>query len=101
MYRDLGDTIDFSIFTMQIFPPSQKITITKYNAVSYPETEKLFFLLLLKTISICQAVTNRIRAFVTYSNHKFYKLPYLIVFKQVHLQTQLFSFLSTKAILKN
>ena len=28
---------------MQIFPPSQKVTITKYNAVSYSETEKLFF----------------------------------------------------------
>ena len=42
-YRDSGNTFCFSIFTTQIFPPSQKITITKYNAVSYSETEKLFF----------------------------------------------------------
>ena len=28
---------------MQTFPPGQKITITMYNAVSYSETEKLFF----------------------------------------------------------
>ena len=28
---------------MQIFPSSQKITITKYNAISYSETDKLFF----------------------------------------------------------
>ena len=34
-YRDSGNTIHFSIFTMQIFPPSQKITIPKYYAVSY------------------------------------------------------------------
>ena len=43
MYRDLGSTIHFSIFTMQIFRSSQKITIAKYNAVSYSETKKLFF----------------------------------------------------------
>ena len=42
-YCDSGNTIHFSIFTMLIFPPSQKITIPKYNAVSYSETEKLFF----------------------------------------------------------
>ena len=51
-YRDSGNTIHFSIFTMQFFPSSQKITITKYNAVSYSKTDKPFFLLLLKTISI-------------------------------------------------
>ena len=34
-YRDSGNSIHFSIFTMQVFPPSQKITIPKYNAVSY------------------------------------------------------------------
>ena len=35
MYCDLGNTIHFSIFMSQIFPPSQKITIPKYNTVSY------------------------------------------------------------------
>ena len=65
-YHDSGNTIHFSIFTMQIFPPSQKIMIRKYNAVSYSETGKLFFLLLLKTISICQALTKRVCAYNTY-----------------------------------
>ena len=37
-YRDSGNTIHVSIFTMQIFPLSQKTTIAKYNAVSYFET---------------------------------------------------------------
>ena len=41
-YRDSGNTINFLIFTMQISPPSQKITIPKYNAVSYFEKEKFF-----------------------------------------------------------
>ena len=45
---------------------AKKIMIPKYNAVSYFETET-FFLLLSKTISICQALTNRVRAYVTYS----------------------------------
>ena len=58
-YRDLGNTTHFSISTMQIFPPSQKITIPKYNAVSYSETEELLFLLLLKTILICLVLKNR------------------------------------------
>ena len=31
MYRDSGNTIDFSFFTMQIFPPSLKITVLKQN----------------------------------------------------------------------
>ena len=54
IYHDLGNMIHFSIFTMQIFPPGQKIMIPKYNAVSYSKTET-FFLLLLKTISqACQ-----------------------------------------------
>ena len=39
-YHDLGNTIHFSIFTMHTFPPSQKITISEYNAVSQSETEK-------------------------------------------------------------
>ena len=30
MYRDSGNTIDFSFF-MQIFPPSLKITVLKQN----------------------------------------------------------------------
>ena len=35
--------IHLLIFTMQIFPPTWKITIPKYNAVSYSQTtEKLF-----------------------------------------------------------
>ena len=34
-YRDSGNPIYFSSSTLQIFPPSQKITIPKYNAVSY------------------------------------------------------------------
>ena len=42
MCRDLGNMTHFSIFTMQISPPSQKITIPKYNAVSYFEKEKFF-----------------------------------------------------------
>ena len=42
MCRDLGNMTHFSIFTMQISPPSQKITIPKYNAVSYSETETFF-----------------------------------------------------------
>ena len=33
--------IHFSIFTMQIFPLSQKIKIPEYNAVSQSETEKV------------------------------------------------------------
>ena len=41
--RDSGNTIHFSIFTMQIFPLSQKTTIPEYNAVSQSETEKFFF----------------------------------------------------------
>ena len=42
-YRDSVNATHFSIFTMQIFSPSQKITISKYNVVSYSEAEKLFF----------------------------------------------------------
>ena len=34
-YSDSGNAIHFSIFTIKIFPPSQTITIPKYNAVSY------------------------------------------------------------------
>ena len=41
---DSGNMIHFSIFTIQIFPPSQRITIPKYNTVSYSETEKQNFL---------------------------------------------------------
>ena len=33
--RNLGHTNQFSIFMMQTFPPSQKIMIPKYNAISY------------------------------------------------------------------
>ena len=57
MHHDSGNTIHFSIFTMQIFPPSKKITIPKYNGVSYSYTEKLF-LLLLKTISYACVMFN-------------------------------------------
>ena len=32
--HDSGNTIHFSIFKMQVFPPSQKITISKHNTVS-------------------------------------------------------------------
>ena len=39
MYRDLGNMIHFSIFMMQIFPRSQKITIPKCNAVSFLNRE--------------------------------------------------------------
>ena len=54
-YLNSGKTIHFSIFTMKIFPPCQKITIPKHNAVTYYSIEKQnFFLLLLKTISICR-----------------------------------------------
>ena len=41
-YCDSG-SIHFSIFTMQILPLSQKITIPEYIAVSQSETEKVFF----------------------------------------------------------
>ena len=79
-YCDLGNTIHFSIFMMQIFPPSQKITIPEYNAVSNSEIETPFFLLLLKTISISQALTNCVPMYVHTQNHKFYKMSYLIIF---------------------
>ena len=39
----MGNMIHFSIFMMQIFPSSQKITIPKYNTVSYFKREELFF----------------------------------------------------------
>ena len=42
-YGDSGNTIHFSIATMQIFPLGQKITIPEYNAVSQSETEIIFF----------------------------------------------------------
>ena len=73
--RHLWNQVNMSV---KISPPRQEIPITKYNAVSYSETEKLSFLLLLKTISICQAVTNRIRAYV-----KLYKLLYLIALTSI------------------
>ena len=40
-HGDLGSTIHFSIFMMQISPPSQKILIPMYNAVSYSITRCL------------------------------------------------------------
>ena len=43
-YGDSRNMIHFSIFSIQIFPSSQKITIPKYNTVSYSETEKQNFL---------------------------------------------------------
>ena len=66
MCRDLGNMTHFSIFTMQISPPSQKITIPKYNAVSYFEKEK-FFSVAIKNNFNMQALTNRVRVYVTYS----------------------------------
>ena len=41
-YGDLGNMIYFSIFMMQIFPPSQKNVIPKYNAVLIPEQINFF-----------------------------------------------------------
>ena len=66
MNRDLGNTIHFSIFTMQIFQCSQKIMIPEYDTVSQSETGS-FFLLMLKTISICHVFTNCGHAYITYS----------------------------------
>ena len=57
MYYDSENTIQFLFFTMQMFPPCQKITILKYNAVSYSLKEKIF-LLLLKTISYACVMFN-------------------------------------------
>ena len=65
-YCDSGNMIHFSIFTMQVFPLSQKITIPEYNAVSQSKTDS-FFLLLLKTISICHVLANRGHVCITYS----------------------------------
>ena len=42
-YCDSINLIQFSIFKIKISPPSQKITIPKYNAVSYSQTEKQNF----------------------------------------------------------
>ena len=53
-YHDSGNLIHFPVFTMQTFPPSQKILIPKYNTVSYSKTEKQnFYSTVAKTISIC------------------------------------------------
>ena len=53
-YRDSGNMNHLSIFTIQIFPPSQNIMIPKYNKVSYSKTEKKnFFLLLAKQFQDC------------------------------------------------
>ena len=53
-YRDSGNMNHLSIFTMQIFSPSQNIMIPKYNKVSYSKTEKKnFFLLLAKQFQDC------------------------------------------------
>ena len=53
-YRDSGNTIHFSFFTIQVFPPTQKITIPKKVSVSQTEeqNQNSFLLLRLKTISI-------------------------------------------------
>ena len=51
-YRDSGSTNHFLIFTMQIFPPSQKITIPKYNAVSYSLAENLSSALVKNNVKI-------------------------------------------------
>ena len=50
-YRDSGNMNHLSIFTIQIFTPSQNIMIPKYNKVSYSKTEKKFLSAAGKTIS--------------------------------------------------
>ena len=42
----------------QHFPVSQNFTIPEYKSVSQSKTEKVFFLLMLKTISMCHVLTN-------------------------------------------
>ena len=79
-YRDSGNTIHFLIFTMQISPPSQKIAIPKYNAVSYFEKEKLFFCCCQKQFQYARRWQIAYVRTLRTRNHKFYKLPYLIIF---------------------
>ena len=50
-YRDSQNTIHFSFFTIQFFPPSLKITIPKQSFFLNGETN-LIFLVPLETISI-------------------------------------------------
>ena len=51
---------------MQIFSLNQKITISEYNAVSQYKTDS-FFLLIIKTISICHVLANHGHAYITCS----------------------------------
>ena len=53
-YRDSLNTI-LIVFSVQVFPPSQKITIPKYEIVSLSlaETQNSFLILPIKKISIC------------------------------------------------
>ena len=66
MHRDLGNTIHFSIITIQIFPPGQNITIPKYNKVSYSKTEKQNFL--------SAAIKNKFQDFFTDAFQSYYAL---------------------------
>ena len=60
MYCDLGSTIQFSFFTMQFFPPTEKIMIPKYDKFFFSQTKEqkqnFFLLLLSKRISICVVI---------------------------------------------
>ena len=79
-YRDLGNMTYFSIFTMQIFPPSQKNMIPKYNAVSYSWTDKLFFCCCEKQFQYASHWQIAYMHKLFTQNRKFYKFLYLINF---------------------
>ena len=78
MDRYSGNVTHFSISMMQIFPPSQKIAIPKYNAVSYSETN--FFSAAVKNSFNMPGVNKSFVHTLCTINHKFYKLLCLIIF---------------------
>ena len=65
-YRDSLNTI-LIVFSVQVFPPSQKITIPKYEIVSLSlaETQNFFLILPIKKISICTDMFSE-RIFVVF-----------------------------------
>ena len=50
MYHVSGNRIHFSIFKIQIFPPTQKITVSIIQFLISKQKKQIFFLLLLKAI---------------------------------------------------
>ena len=82
MYHDLGNTIHFSFFMMQFFPPSLKIMIPKNNfLVSFNHKEKLCFTEFSRRICWNRSlVASGLFFFFTQSN-EFYKFHWHILRK--------------------